>query len=85
MSVEKLHTRNFCNIYGISWSLNERKYQCIIAAINVYFGQIVFKSHEELFKLNKDKLKQFKNGTLFLIQKINPPKNQIFRFSIKEH
>ena len=80
MSVEKLHTRNFCNMFGISWPLNERKYQCIIVPINVYFGHIVFKSPEELFELNKDKLKQFKNGKFFLFLKINLNKSKLLFF-----
>ena len=50
-SVEKAHSQNFCSSHGKSWSLNERKHQCIIAAINIYFGRIVFKSHEDLYLL----------------------------------
>jgi hypothetical protein len=56
------HTVEYLLSHGIPLDNNIRDDFCKIGAINIYFEQIVYTSHEQLFNENHDQLARYQKG-----------------------
>jgi hypothetical protein len=56
------HTEEFLLTHGIPLDNVLRNDFCKIGAINIYFRQIVYTNHEQLFDENHDQLARYQKG-----------------------